>query len=427
MTDMLVDVDGKAVESGAHTAGAGIVDSARATWTAFSNEDWGEFAASGGVLALDAMITAIDPIGSALAAGVGWLMEHLYPLREALDFVAGDPNAIKEGADTWQEVKADLEKLAGEIPGQVQAHTAEWSGPACNTYLQRSKELAEGVEAMSVSAGTASGAIATAGTMVATCRGLIRDIIAAVVAELIKGALAALAGSVVSFGATVAGYLGYAAGRVGMTLAKIATKISQLLGKLGKAGTHLAKALDDMAEASAKVGAKLTTGGAKAFPTSPGLGGAATAAGQTATKASDALGSAAGAVGRGGDALGSAGARGADAAANFGKGAEQLGGRGAGLMADADGLGRAAQQSTQNLVDKATLWPKSDGINNSAARETAETISDVRNPESQLARGGFGAQQYHEQNYAEDSGKDYYDGSHRLSGTIPSAEEHFPG
>ncbi|MFR9731805.1 WXG100 family type VII secretion target [Saccharopolyspora sp. MS10] len=423
MTDVLVDVDGQAVESGAHTAGAGIVDSARATWSAFNNEDWGEFAASGGVLALDALITAIDPVGSALAAGVGWLMEHLAPLREALDFLAGDPNAIKAGADTWQEVKAELEKLAGEIPGQVQAHTAEWQGKACDAYVQRSAELAEGVEAMSVSAGTASAAIATAGTMVATCRGLIRDIVAAVVAELIKGALAALAGSVVSFGATVAGYLGYAAGRVGMTLSKIATKVSELLGKLGKAGTHLAKALDDMAEASAKVGAKLTTGGAQVFPTSPGLGGAATAAGQATSRASDALGSTASAVGRGGDALGSAGARTADAATGLGKGADQLGGRGLGLVDDAGDLGQAAQRGTQRGVDAATLWREGGGIDGAAARETAETISDVRTAESQAARGAVGAQQYHEQNYAEG---DYYDTSHRLAGTIPSAEEHFP-
>lgn len=426
MTGMFTDTGSEAVQSGAVTAGAGIVDSARATWTAFNSEDWGEFAASAGVLALDGLITAIDPIGSALAAGVGWLMEHFAPLREVLDFLAGDPNAIKAGADTWQQVQADLEKLAAEIPGQVQSDCAEWQGQACDAYRQRSAELAEGVEAMSVSAGTASGAMATAGTMVATCRGLIRDIVAAIVAELIKGALAALAGSVISFGATVAGYLGYAAGRIGMTLSKIATKISQLLGKLGKAGTHLAKALDDMAEAGAKVGAKLTTGGAQVFPTSPGLGGAATAAGQATSRASDAAGSAASAVGKGGEALGSAGTRGADAAAGLGKSAEQLGGRGAGLMGNADDLGRSAQNATKSFVDDATLWREGGGINNAAARETAETVSDVRKAESQAVRGAFGSEQYHEQTYDEDNGTNYYDTSHRLSGTIPSAEEHFP-
>ncbi|MCA1195193.1 WXG100 family type VII secretion target [Saccharopolyspora sp. 6V] len=416
MTGMLTDMG-----SDTSTAGAGIFDSARATWNAFESEDWGEFAASGGILALDGLITAIDPIGSVLAAGVGWLMEHLTPLREALDFLAGDPNAIKEGADTWQQVKTDLEQLAADIPGQVQSGCADWQGKACDTYQQRAGEFAEGVQAMAISAGTASGAMATAGTMVATCRGLVRDIIAAVVAELIKGALAALAGSVVSFGATVAGYLGYAAGRVGMTLSKIATKVSELLAKLGKAGTHLAKALESMAEAGAKVGSKLTAGGLSAFPTSPGLGGAATAAGQATSRGADALGSTASAVGRGGDALGSAGARTADAATGLGKSAEQLGGRGAGLMGNADDLGRAAERTTQSAVDRATAWPEGGGINGAAARDTAETVSDVRTPESAAARGLLGEEQYYQQNYDGDDGKDY-----SLSGTIPSAEDHFP-
>ena len=35
------------------------------------------------------------------------------------------PGRDQGGADTWQQVKADLEKLAGKTPTQVQAHTAE--------------------------------------------------------------------------------------------------------------------------------------------------------------------------------------------------------------------------------------------------------------------------------------------------------------
>src|SRR5699024_5966609 len=116
---MFTDVEQPSLESGNWSKGAGIVDSVRATSNAVDSEDWGDLAASGGVLALDGLLLVIDPVGSALAAGVGWLMEHFDPLRELLDFVAGDPGAIKSGADAWLAIKDELQELASEFPGEV--------------------------------------------------------------------------------------------------------------------------------------------------------------------------------------------------------------------------------------------------------------------------------------------------------------------
>ncbi|MGP4018520.1 WXG100 family type VII secretion target [Saccharopolyspora sp. 5N708] len=406
MTDVFRDVNTAA----GLTSGAGPVDSARATFTALSNEDWGEFAASAGILALDGLITAIDPIGVALAAGVGWLMEHFFVFRNILDFFAGDPVGIKAGADTWQQVRGDLEKLAGEIPGTVDQHTAEWSGPAGEAYRQRSQELASGVEAMSIAAGTASATIATAGTMVATCRGLIRDIIAAVVAELVKGALAAVAGSVISFGATVAGYLAYAVGRIGMTVGKCTAKIAQLVAKLGKAGSYLAKATDDMAKAMAEVGGKLA-----------GAGGKLGAAGNSITKGGAVLGSTGSALARGGD-LGGAAGKVSDAATNLGRRADELADSGTALRGRADDLGQAAKNRTEGAVDNAPPWREPAG--SGRVYHAAEQISDVRKPGSIVMRGTLGFEQYHQQNYAADGGR-YYEGYNFWGNNTPDSDDGF--
>ncbi|KAA5832493.1 hypothetical protein F1721_15920 [Saccharopolyspora hirsuta] len=405
MSSMFVDTEAPSLESGTWSAGAGIVDSARATANAVQSGDWGDLAASGGVLALDGLLLAIDPVGSALAAGVGWLMEHLAPLRELLDFVAGDPNAIKEGADTWLAIKEDLQQLADELPGQAEQQTAEWSGQAKDAYSRQVKEYTDGLQALSISAGSASATIATAGTMVATTRGIIRDIIAAIVAELIKGALAALAGSVVSFGATVAGYLAYAAGRIGMTIAKITSKISALLAKLGKAGALMARALDDMAKVGSKIGADLVTSGAKVFPASPALGGATHAAGRMATAGANGMEAVAPGVTRAADGLTSAAGRTADAATGLTRGSENLAGTGLRWMNGADDAGRSV---AEGVGRRAQDWVQGTGYQGRYADDINQWTNVVK-PESAMTRGALGAEQYHEQNYDGDSGS-YYDG-----------------
>lgn len=423
--------------------GAGLVDSANATAQAAYSEDWGEFAASGGVLALDAMVTAVDPVGSALAAGVGWLMEHFEPLTELLDFVAGDPDAITAGVETWNSVKEELQALAKEFPGTAEQQTSDWSGQAKDAYAKQIGTYADGLESLSISAGTASSTLATAGTMVATCRAIIRDIVAAIVAELIKGAIAALAGSVVSFGATVAGYLAYAAGRIGMTVAKITAKISSLLAKLGKAGAQLAKVLDDMAKVSAKVGADLVASGAKGTPANAATGGATTAAGQAATKASDGVASASSGAAKASDGLVSASGRAADATTGLGRGSEQLAGSGLNRVAGANDAGRAiaegAGKRAQDIAQNAGVFNGAEGAKG-AAREGMDRVSNVVKPESAAMRATLGAEQYHQQNFDDDSGANastydgynrhgqytgehgtngWYDGTYRMEGTLP--------
>ncbi|WP_145737116.1 WXG100 family type VII secretion target [Saccharopolyspora dendranthemae] len=416
MSSMFVDTESPSLGSSAWSAGAGPVDSARATANAISQGDWGDFAASAGVLALDGLVTAIDPVGTALAAGVGWLMEHLAPLRELLDFLAGDPNAIKAGADTWLEIKADLEGLAAEFPGQAEQQTSSWSGQAKDAYSQQVQQYTEGLQSMAMSAGSASATIATAGTMVATCRAIVRDIIAAIVAELVKGALAALAGSVVSFGATVAGYLAYAAGRVGMTIAKITAKISQLLAKLGKAGAMLARVLDDMAQVGAKVGADLTAAGTKAASTAPAAAGDLLSAGSRASASADALGTAASGTARASDGLGSAASRTSDAAGALGRGSENLAGTGLRWSHGADEAGQAV---TEGVGKRAQDWAQNAGYNGRHA-DDMDRAANVTKPESALLRGGLGHEQYHEQTYDSDSGE-YYDGYDRSGAPDGSA------
>src|SRR5262245_5110033 len=57
---------------------------------------------------LDALALVSDPVGSLLQYGIAWFIEHVKPLSDALDWLAGDPGQIAGHAQTWRNIANSL-------------------------------------------------------------------------------------------------------------------------------------------------------------------------------------------------------------------------------------------------------------------------------------------------------------------------------
>ncbi|MFF0183132.1 WXG100 family type VII secretion target [Micromonospora sp. NPDC005223] len=134
---------------------------------------------------LDALALVSDPAGVLLQYGIAWLIEHVKPLSEALDWLAGDPAEITAHAQTWRDVAASLRDDAAELTHAVRTEVNGWIGAAATGYRRWAAEqqqavtgLAQGAEAMAAITEGAAG-------LVAAVRLLVRDAIAACVSRLI--------------------------------------------------------------------------------------------------------------------------------------------------------------------------------------------------------------------------------------------------
>lgn len=145
---------------------------------------------------LDALAFVSDPVSALLQYGIAWLIEHVKPLSEALDWLAGDPAQITAHAQTWRNVAASLREEAAALSSAVRADVADWggrAGPAYRTWASRQQQaitgLAQGADTLAAMTEGAAG-------LVAAVRLLVRDAIAACVSRLIVYAaeLAATAG-----------------------------------------------------------------------------------------------------------------------------------------------------------------------------------------------------------------------------------------
>ncbi|MEU5903294.1 WXG100 family type VII secretion target [Micromonospora sp. NPDC047467] len=134
---------------------------------------------------LDALALVSDPVGALLQYGIAWLIEHVKPLSEALDWLAGDPAQITAHAQTWRNVAASLRDEAATLARAVRTDVATWggsAGPAYRTWAGEQQQaiigLAQGADAMAaITEGTAG--------LVAAVRLLVRDAIATCVSRLI--------------------------------------------------------------------------------------------------------------------------------------------------------------------------------------------------------------------------------------------------
>jgi uncharacterized protein YukE len=133
---------------------------------------------------LDALAFISDPIGGLLQYGVAWIIEHVKPLSEALDWLAGDPGQIAAHAQTWRNIAGALHDRAADLDRAVRWDTTEWAGSAADAYRTWSGQQRDAVGALATAAETMAAITEGAGMLVAGVRMMVRDAIAVLVSRL---------------------------------------------------------------------------------------------------------------------------------------------------------------------------------------------------------------------------------------------------
>ncbi|MBP2325037.1 uncharacterized protein YukE [Kibdelosporangium banguiense] len=228
-------------------SGVPLLESVNDTSKAIESGDWAAGVLGAAGTALDALGMALDPFGAIFSAGVGWLIEHVGPLSDALDELTGDPDQIKAHAQTWTNIAGELGSISTEMANLIASDTASWTGESADAYRARSTDTANLIGAAKAAAEGAASGIGTAGEVVAAVRTLVRDIIAELVGHLISWALQVL----FTLGIGMVWVVPQVIGAVAKTATKIAgltTKLVQALGKLAPMLKKLGGAFGDVSK-----------------------------------------------------------------------------------------------------------------------------------------------------------------------------------
>nr|WP_067496575.1 hypothetical protein [Actinoplanes sp. TFC3] len=138
---------------------------------------------------LDGLALMSDPLGGLLQYGIAWLIEHVKPLAEALDWLAGDPAQVTANATAWRNTASSLSAEAATLRRTLETDVPDWTGAAFEAYALHATHQAQALEALSTAANTTASMTEVAGILVGSVRMMVRDAVATVVSRLISYAV----------------------------------------------------------------------------------------------------------------------------------------------------------------------------------------------------------------------------------------------
>lgn len=182
MTDNALIV--QAQDTTTWSTGMGLVDDVRQITTGIQNNSWVDATLGGVGGSLEVLSLALDPLGGLVSWGVGWLMEHVKPLKDGLDWLAGNADEVAAHAATWSNVATFTDAARQDYAQRLRAEVSEWFGASGDAYRAQGAKHLSVLGALSTATQGISYAVEGAGLLVGLVREIVRDLIADFVGTL---------------------------------------------------------------------------------------------------------------------------------------------------------------------------------------------------------------------------------------------------
>lgn len=228
-------------------SGSGIAEAVSDLVKGIESGNWADIGLGALTTGLEALSFVIDPFGSIASNLVGFIIEHVGPLKQALDDLAGNADAVAAQAQTWENVRKAVSQVKVDYERDITADTSGWVGKAGDAYRRRAADTAALIGAAAEASAGIGSAVKGAGVLVAIVRETVRDLIADLVGRLVVWAIEAL---------TVVGAPA-AAAQAATAAAKWAARIAQVIKQLVRAFQNLMPLLRKLGDLLKQIRKKL--------------------------------------------------------------------------------------------------------------------------------------------------------------------------
>jgi len=224
-------------------AGTGLLEDLSSTAKAIENKDWVGAALGGFATTMDSVAAAMDPLGTLIAWGAGWLIDHLEPLKGWLDDLTGDAGAVAGFAQTWVNAAGRMQQEATFLTSRVTAELSGMKGEAVTAYRAYAKDLAAHIGGMQQASTAVAGGLQVASTIVQVVHELVRDTLAQIIGSLSSAILQAvfsLGTLIPKVCADVSARVAALSGRIGTTVKAVVEAMGRLKALVTKLGETMA-------------------------------------------------------------------------------------------------------------------------------------------------------------------------------------------
>lgn len=189
--------------------------------------DIGALAGDIGNFVLGASAVVEDPLNALISAGLNWLADVISPIRDCLEKVTGNADALDKAKESFEDIGKDIENLASELDQITKTGFANWTGDAKEAASQKVDTFVQGVEGTASNADDVSQVLSMSGMLMEGAYNIIMGILSACVEWLIVTWIAALAAEIPTCGASTAAAGAATTAEVGVEGAEAADKVEE--------------------------------------------------------------------------------------------------------------------------------------------------------------------------------------------------------
>jgi len=212
-------------------SGTGLLDSGTSLCESIGQQDWVSAALSGVAVGFDALATYSDPLGSLFAAGIGWIIDHLDPIKSWFDDLTGNPEAVAAFAGTWLNVSTSVGIARSDFERDAEQKLGEMKGTDVDAYREHVDTEVQKLQLLTYATRAVSMGLEGAAVIVQFVHGLLRD------------ALAKIAGSICSYAAELVFTLGAA---TPLVIHQATTRVAALVAEIGPKISGLKTSVTDL-------------------------------------------------------------------------------------------------------------------------------------------------------------------------------------
>ncbi|MGW3467545.1 WXG100 family type VII secretion target [Saccharopolyspora sp. NPDC000995] len=176
---------------------------------------------------------ALDPMGFLIGTGVEFVINFVAPVRDAIQLVTGDSEALAKGAEAFAGVQGDIDKLAENLTNKLDGELADWDGEAADALRKKMAKFIEGVKATGGQANNLSQLLQMSATMMEAAEGVIKGILADFLTWAITTWITATASAGPTFGGSIAAATAVTTAEAGITCARAAQQIQKITKIIG--------------------------------------------------------------------------------------------------------------------------------------------------------------------------------------------------
>lgn len=212
-------------ESRSAVSGSGVVEDIWGIAHGLSEGSWLETGLSSVSLVADAVGVGVDPLGTLIAWGAGWLIDHFGPLKSWMDQFLGDADSVRADAATWSNVAQAMGECADSLEQDERGLMGEQVGATATAYRASNADTISALRTASGAADAMGKATSVLAEVVGVVHDLLRDAISAIVGTLASAIIEAIA----TFGLAIPLIIAQVQVKVGAKATEMAAHITGVL------------------------------------------------------------------------------------------------------------------------------------------------------------------------------------------------------